>query len=87
MTEGSRDQACREVSATRETMRHIEGFVSANIHRSHDSRWVVNYAQWKNLEAFEAMRHKAEVGEHMRRAGELAETFDPIICEVIDTTP
>lgn len=33
----------------------IDGFVSANIHRSADGRRVVNYAQWTSLEAFQEM--------------------------------
>jgi hypothetical protein len=32
---------------TEEVMRHIPGFVSANIHRSLDGTKVVNYAQWE----------------------------------------
>jgi heme-degrading monooxygenase HmoA len=41
--------------ATEEVMRHLPGFVSANIHRSLDGARVVNYAQWKTKEAFEHM--------------------------------
>ena len=43
------------VDATQQTMKHLPGFVSANIHRSLDGRRVVNYAQWKSLADFEAM--------------------------------
>lgn len=75
------------IDATRETIRHRDGFVSANIHRSQDGRRVVNYAQWASVEAFEAMRSRPEVSPHMVRASELAESFDPIICSVVDTTP
>ncbi len=75
------------VDATHETIRHFGGFVSANIHRSHDSRRVVNYAQWASGDAFNAMKGQPEVSPHMIRASELAESFDPIICSVVDTTP
>ncbi|PSQ96647.1 MAG: antibiotic biosynthesis monooxygenase [Bacteroidetes bacterium SW_9_63_38] len=34
------------VEATEQTMQHLPGFVSANIHVSHDGTRVVNYAQW-----------------------------------------
>jgi Antibiotic biosynthesis monooxygenase len=37
--------------ATDDVMRHLPGFVSANLHRSLDGTKVVNYAQW------EARRH------------------------------
>lgn len=63
-------------------MRHLPGFVSANIHKSHDGRRVVNYAQWRSREDFEAMLQNADARPHMARAAEMAE-FDPILCEVL----
>jgi heme-degrading monooxygenase HmoA len=65
-------------------MRHMPGFVSANIHRSLDGKRVVNYAQWESLEAFEAMRKNPKAGPHMQAAAALAQ-FEPILCEVSDT--
>jgi Antibiotic biosynthesis monooxygenase len=41
--------------ATERVMRHLPGFVAAYVHRSLDGTKVVNYAQWKNQEAFTAM--------------------------------
>lgn len=67
--------------ATRQTMRHLPGFISANIHRSHDGRRVVNYAQWRSREDFEAMLRNADAAPHMARAAEMA-SFDPILCDV-----
>jgi quinol monooxygenase YgiN len=69
------------VEATEKTMRHLPGFVSANIHRSLDGGKVVNYAQWESKEAFEAMRQNPEAIPHMKKAGELS-WFEPILCEV-----
>ncbi|HYY88664.1 MAG TPA: antibiotic biosynthesis monooxygenase family protein, partial [Chloroflexota bacterium] len=43
------------VDATRTVMNRLPGFVSANIHRSLDGTRVVNYAQWRRVEDFEAM--------------------------------
>jgi len=71
------------VEATEKTMRHLPGFVSANIHRSLDSRKVVNYAQWESRQAFEAMRQNPDAIPHMQKAGELA-WFEPILCEVAE---
>ena len=73
------------VEATEKTMRHLPGFISANIHRSLDGKRVVNYAQWKDLAAFEAMRKNPEAAPHMKAAAALA-TFEPILCEVSDAT-
>ena len=41
--------------ATETVMRHVPGFISANIHVSTDGTRVVNYAQWETAEAMEAM--------------------------------
>jgi quinol monooxygenase YgiN len=70
-------------NATEETMKHLPGFVSANIHRSLDGSRVVNYAQWESKAAFEAMRANPEAIPHMKAAAALAE-FDPILCEVVE---
>ncbi|TPG36833.1 antibiotic biosynthesis monooxygenase family protein [Mycolicibacterium hodleri] len=63
--------------ATEEVMRHVPGFVSANIHLSTDGTRVVNYAQWETAEAYQAMLADPVAREHMGRAAELATGFDP----------
>ncbi len=60
------------------------GFISANLHRSADGRRVVNYAQWRSQDDFDAMQANPEAGTHMRQAAQLA-TFDPIVCDVVFT--
>lgn len=69
------------IEATEQTMRHLPGFISANIHKSYDGRRVVNYAQWRSRDDFDAMLKNQEAFPHMKRAAELAQ-FDPILCEV-----
>ena len=69
--------------ATEQTMKHLPGFVSANIHRSLDGKRVVNYAQWESRDAFEAMQKDPHAAPHMRAAAALA-SFDPILCEVAE---
>jgi len=71
--------------ATQKTMRHLPGFISANIHRSLDGSKVVNYAQWKSKADFEAMQKNPEAAPHMKAASAIAR-FDPIICEVSEAT-
>ena len=58
--------------ATEETMRHLPGFVSANIHRSRDGERVVNYAQWESEATYEAIFERPDVREHMDGVLELA---------------
>jgi heme-degrading monooxygenase HmoA len=72
------------VEATEKTMKHLPGFISASIHKSHDRTRVVNYAQWNSKEDFEAMRSSPEAAVHMKAAAELAQ-FDPIACEVTES--
>jgi quinol monooxygenase YgiN len=63
--------------ATEKVMRHVPGFVSANIHVSTDGTRVVNYAQWASAEAFRAMQSDPTAAEHMAKAAALASSFDP----------
>jgi heme-degrading monooxygenase HmoA len=70
------------LEATGEVMNGLPGFVSANIHRSLDGTRVVNYAQWRSREAFEAMLENPEAAAHMRRAAEISENVEPRLYEV-----
>jgi quinol monooxygenase YgiN len=63
--------------ATDQVMRHVPGFVSANIHVSTDGTRVVNYAQWETAEAYAAMLADPTAREHMSKAANLASGFDP----------
>jgi quinol monooxygenase YgiN len=63
--------------ATDEVMRHVPGFVSANIHLSTDGTRVVNYAQWESQEAYAAMFADPTAREHMSKVAALATEFDP----------
>lgn len=58
--------------ATEKVMRHRPGFISANLHRSLDGTRVVNYAQWRSREDFEATMADPDAQKHMKRASELA---------------
>lgn len=71
----------RLVAATDEVMRDQPGFVSANIHASHDGERVVNYAQWESRDHFEAIFEDAEVRSHMNDIDAIA-TADYHLYEV-----
>ena len=68
--------------ATDETIRHLPGFVSANIHRSVDGERVTNYAQWRSREDLEAMLRNPAAMPHLKEATELAVKVDPHFYEV-----
>jgi len=70
------------VEATEKVMNRIPGFVSANLHKSLDGTRVVNYAQWRSREDFEAMLQNQEAVAHMGEAAEIAEKFEPHLYEV-----
>jgi quinol monooxygenase YgiN len=72
------------VEATDTTMKKLPGFLSASIHRSLDGTKVVNYAQWRSKNDFDAMRLNPAVRPHMEAVGAIA-TFDPILCEVSES--
>ena len=72
------------VEATEKTMKNVYGFVSANIHKSLDGVRVVNYAQWRSREDFEAMVKNPEAQAHMKPIMEIAKA-DFHLYEVADT--
>lgn len=47
--------------AVEDIVRHMPGFVSANVHCSVDGTRVTNYAQWSDLDAFQ-QRIRSEAG-------------------------
>lgn len=52
------------VDMTEDVIKHFPGFISANIHLSHDGAHVVNYAQWDNEDSFRAMHADPRLQEH-----------------------
>jgi quinol monooxygenase YgiN len=70
------------VHSTVETLRHVPGFVSANLHVNFDRTQVVNYAQWKSREAIAAARENPKVGALMREQLQIADSFTPIPYEL-----
>ena len=75
--ERARQLADLLTAATEEVMRHVDGFISANIHLSADGTRVVNYAQWRSAEAFHAMLQNSTAQQHMALCAELANGYDP----------
>ncbi|WP_421781569.1 putative quinol monooxygenase [Kiloniella litopenaei] len=57
--------------ALERTMVHEPGFISGNVHRSLDSKHVVNYAQWQDKASLDAFIVKLQAG----KAPEMAKVF------------
>ncbi len=68
--------------ATENGIRRAAGFVSANVHVSLDGTKVVNYAQWRSKEDFEAFRTSDSFKAHVKPMEELIEGFDPQLYEL-----
>ncbi|MGW3470267.1 antibiotic biosynthesis monooxygenase family protein [Saccharopolyspora sp. NPDC000995] len=68
-------------NATEEVMRHLPGFVSANIHAGLDGKHVANYAQWRSEDDFRAMLANPAAQEHMQAAAAVA-TYEPALYRV-----
>lgn len=70
------------VEITENVMRHLEGFISASIHRGLDGNRVVNYAQWRSVGHFQAMRDNPRARAQLQRALQLAENSEFDLYEV-----
>jgi quinol monooxygenase YgiN len=68
--------------ATEHGMRQRPGFISANLHISHDKRHVANYAQWRSQADLDAMMRDPRAQVHMREAAGIADSFEPIYYEL-----
>lgn len=72
------DRLVELLHAATVTIRKLPGFVSANLHVSTDRRRVVNYAQWRTHEDFQAMLKDPGAQPHMKEAAALATSYDPV---------
>jgi quinol monooxygenase YgiN len=72
------------IDATDVAMRHLPGFISANIHRSLDGTKVANYAQWRSVEDYQAIFKNPTVLPHMQQAAAIAK-FEHALYEVAET--
>lgn len=68
--------------ATREIFTTVPGFISANLHVSLDGTRVINYAQWASRQHYEDAFRRADVREHVAKAGAHAESWDPTLVQV-----
>ena len=70
------------VLATNEVLRHVPGFISANLHISSDGTHLVNYAQWESGDLLKAAGKRPDVAERIKRVGEIAKSFSPVQYEL-----
>jgi quinol monooxygenase YgiN len=70
--------------ATETSVRHAPGFISASLHRGLDGTKVTMYAQWRNVEDYEAMRSDPAPLRYFQQALAIAK-FDAGMYEVVET--
>ena len=70
--------------ATKDSVRHAQGFMSARLHRSLDGTKVTMYAQWRSNEDYQAMRENPEPLPYLQQALSIAK-FEPSMYEVVQT--
>jgi quinol monooxygenase YgiN len=68
--------------ATESTVRNIQGFISASLHRSIDGSKVTMYAQWRSIEDYQKMRNNPTASPYLQQALEIAR-FEPGMYEVL----
>src|SRR5258708_5111476 len=68
--------------ATNTSVRHAPGFISSTLHRSLDGTKVTMYAQWRNVEDYEAMRRSPAPAPYLQEALTIAK-FEPGMYEVV----
>ena len=73
------------LEATEKGMKPRHGFVSANLHVSNDRTHVTNYAQWRSQADIDAMMADPTAQAHMKRAANIAVSFEPIYYELRDS--
>ena len=71
--------------ATENVISGLPGYISANLHISHDKKTITNYAQWASLDDFQNMLRNEEAQIHMKKAGSVATEFKPVTYDEIWT--
>jgi quinol monooxygenase YgiN len=71
------------IQATDTSIKKVPGFISASLHRSLDGTKVTMYAQWKSVEAYEAMRKNTGPVPYLEQAMAIAK-FEPGMYEVVE---
>ena len=72
-------------AATEGVMKHLPGFISANLHVSLDGTKVVNYAQWRDEDSWKAIFQNRAARAHMEVAAKLAKSFAPVLHQLKST--
>jgi Antibiotic biosynthesis monooxygenase len=70
--------------ATQSSVRNIDGFISASLHRGIDGSKVTMYAQWRSIGDYQKMRNNLTASPYLEQALEIAK-FEPGMYQVVQT--
>ena len=70
--------------ATKETVKHMDGFITSTLHRSIDGTKVTMYAKWESREKYEKMRRNATASPYLEEALSFAK-FEIGAYEIVET--
>ena len=71
------------IEDTKTMMSRLPGFISSTVHRNQEGTRVINYVQWQNREAFEAMRKNPAAIQHMDFLRSISVKAEPLVYEVV----
>jgi quinol monooxygenase YgiN len=72
------------ILATESSVRKMPGFIFSGLHRSLDGKKVTMYAQWRNMEDYQAMRNNPDASPYLQQALGIA-SFESGMYEVVET--
>lgn len=67
---------------TTEVTKAMPGYVGVAVHASADGTRVVNYVQWRDGAAMQAMREDPRARAHMAEVAALADRIEPVVFSV-----
>ena len=80
---GKQDEALSLMTERARFMSRQPGFVSISLHRSLDSRRIVNYIQWQSREQLQSAHKSPDFRKEWDRFDRLAGDIDPHLYEVV----
>jgi quinol monooxygenase YgiN len=72
------------ITATENSIKKIQGFISSSLHRSIDGAKVTMYAQWQSIEDYQKMRNDPDALYYIQQALAISK-FDSGMYEVVQT--
>ena len=80
---GKQAEALSLMTERAQFMSKQPGFVSISLHRSLDSRRIVNYIQWQSREQLQSAHNSPHFRKEWNRFDDMTDEIDPHLYEVV----